>query len=105
MPAASSRPARPNGSSYTVEFHRKAGWDRSIPRDAVTVHEVRSNTFSYLPSTGHNLGVNEQYVTPDPKLWIRVTAIDPATETATEYLGSMEGGVQAAERAVTEVLG
>src|SRR5262249_29909850 len=83
VPPGASRPARPNGSSYTVEFPRKAGWDRAIPRDAVTVHEVRSNALSYLPNTGHNLGVNEQYVTPDPKLWIRVTAIDAANETAT----------------------
>jgi hypothetical protein len=83
VPPAACKPPRPNGSSYTVEFHRKAGWDRAIPRDAVTVHEIRTNGFSYLPQVGHNLGVNDQYVTPDPKLWIRVTAIDPANETAT----------------------
>jgi hypothetical protein len=81
--AAATRPVRANGSAYTVEFRRRAGWDRAIPRDAVLVHEVRSNTFSYLPTMGLNLVAGDEFVTPDPKVWIRVTAIDAATETAT----------------------
>ena len=80
---ASTRPARANGSTHTVEFRRRAGWDRSIPRDAVLVHEVRSNGLSYLPAMGLNLAAGDEYVTPDPKVWIRVTAIDAATDSAT----------------------
>lgn len=83
VPSSASRPPRPNGSAYTVEFRRRAGWDRSIPRDAVIVHEVRTNGNSYLPVMWHNLAAGEENVTPDPKLWIRVTTIDPAAETAT----------------------
>jgi hypothetical protein len=79
----STRPSRPNGSSYTVEFRREAGWDRVIPRDAVLVHEVRTNGRSYLPESYTDYVVGDQFTTPDPKVWIRVTAIDATSETAT----------------------
>jgi hypothetical protein len=82
LPAATS-PPRANGSAYTIEFRRKTGWDRAIPRDAVLVHEVRTNGNSYLPTMGLNLIAGNEFVTPDPKVWIRVTAIDALTETAT----------------------
>jgi hypothetical protein len=81
--ANSTNPARANGSSYTVEFRRRLGWDCSIPRDAVIVHEVRSNQLSFLPTRGLNLITGNQFVTPDPKVWISVSAIDVATDTAT----------------------
>jgi hypothetical protein len=32
---------------------------------------------------GLNLAAGDEYVTPDPKVWIRVTAIDAATDSAT----------------------
>ena len=89
---ASTRPARANSSAYTVEFRRRAGWDRSIPRDAVLVHEVRSNGNSYLPVMGLNLIAGDEYVTPDPKVWIRVTAIDAATDTATTRIWDAPNG-------------
>jgi hypothetical protein len=92
IPSASTRPARTNGSAYTVEFRRRAGWDRSIPRDAVLVHEVRSNGNSYLPVAYLNLGVGEEYVTPDPKVWVRVTGIDAATDTATTRIWDAPSG-------------
>ncbi len=78
-----TRPARPNGSSYTVEFRRRTGWDRTIARDAIIVHEVRINSNSFLPSRGLDIAAGDQFVTPDPKVWIRVSGIDPAVETAT----------------------
>ncbi len=92
IPPGSTRPARANNSSYAVEFRRRAGWDRSIPRDAVLVHEVRSNGNSYLPVGYLNLGIGEEYVTPDPKVWIRVTAIDAATDTATTRIWDAPNG-------------
>jgi hypothetical protein len=92
IPPGSTRPARPNGSSYTVEFRRRAGWDRSIPRDAVLVHEVRMNGNSYLPRIFLNLVVGEEYVTPDPKVWIRVAAIDAATDTAVTRIWDAPNG-------------
>jgi hypothetical protein len=78
----STSPARANGSAYTVEFRRQTGWDRSTPRDAVLVHEVRTNSLSYLPVQGLNLIAGDQFVTPDPKVWIQVMSIDATTDTA-----------------------
>ena len=49
--ATATQPPRANGSSFTVEFRRKAGWDKSIPEDAVLIHEIRSNGLSYLQPT------------------------------------------------------
>ena len=91
LPAA-TRPARANGSSYTVEFRRRAGWDRAIPRDAVLIHEVRSNGNSYLPVRGLNLIAGDEFVTPDPKVWIRVRAIDATIETATATIWDAPNG-------------
>jgi hypothetical protein len=88
----STHPARGNGSAYTVEFRRQAGWDRAIPRDAVLIHEVRANGLSYLPEIYGDYGVGDQFVTPDPKVWIRVTAIDAASGTATVRLWDAPNG-------------
>jgi hypothetical protein len=88
----STRPGRGNGSSYTVEFRRRTGWDRAIPRDAVIVHEVRSNGSSFLPIMGLNLIAGDDFVTPDPKVFIRVTAIDAALDTATVRLWDLPAG-------------
>jgi hypothetical protein len=88
----STMPGRTNGSSYTVEFRRRAGWDRSIPRDAVLVHEVRSNGNSYLRVMGLNLVGGEEFVTPDPKVFIRVVNTDTALDTATLRLWDLPNG-------------
>lgn len=88
----STTPGRTNQSSYTVEFRRRAGWDRSIPRDAVLVHEVRSNGNSYLPVRGLNLVAGEEFVTPDPKVFIRVTTIDAISDTATLRIWDIPNG-------------
>jgi hypothetical protein len=84
IPANATRPPRANGSSYTVEFRRRAGWDRNIPEDAVLIHEVRSNDLSYLqPSIWGRFTAGQEFVTPDPKVFIRVTNIDATAGTAT----------------------
>ena len=83
IPPSATRPARPNGSAYTVEFRRRTGWDRNIPDDAVLIHEVRSNGLSYLlPTMWGRFKSGQEFVTPDPKVFIRVTAIDSAQGTA-----------------------
>lgn len=81
--ADATLPIRQNGSSYTVEFRRKAGWDRGIPEDAVLIHEVRSNSLSYLqPTVWGQFKSGEEFVTPDPKVFVRVANIDSARQTA-----------------------
>jgi hypothetical protein len=58
----------------------------------VLVHEVRANGNLYLPVADLNLGVGEEYVTPDPRVWMRVTGIDPATGTATTRIWDAPNG-------------
>ena len=95
IPPAAARPPRANNSTYTVEFRRRTGWDRAITRDAVLVHETRANTLSYLPTMWLNLTVGDQFVTPAPRVWIRVTAIDAAADTATTRIwDAPEGSVR-----------
>jgi hypothetical protein len=82
--AAATTPPRANGSAYTIEFRRKAGWDRNIPEDAVLIHEVRSNGLSYLqPGIGGRFTSGQEFVTPDPKVFVRVESIDSVLGTAT----------------------
>jgi hypothetical protein len=89
---SSSAPARANGSSYSVEFRRRVGWDRAIPRDAVLVHELRADGRSFLPVMGLNLVAGEQFVTPDPQLFVRVVSIDAATESASVRIWDLPEG-------------
>src|SRR5262249_34946995 len=89
----STRPPRANSSSYTVEFRRKGGWDRNIPEDAVLVHEVRTNGLSHLqPTIWGRFRVSQQFVTPDPKVFVRVASIDSANGTATLRVWDMPDG-------------
>jgi hypothetical protein len=84
IPANATQPPGANGSSYTVEFRRRAGWDRSIPEDAVLIHEVRSNGLSYLQPTIWGRFTNgQEFVTPDPKVFVRVVGIHSTLGTAT----------------------
>lgn len=84
FPPGSTNPARANNSAYTVEFRRKSGWDQSIPQNAVIIHEVRANGLSYLqPSAWGQFSAGQQFVTPDPKVFIYVTGIDANVGTAT----------------------
>jgi hypothetical protein len=84
LPANATQPPRANGSSYTVEFRRKADWDKSIPENAVLIHEVRANGLSFLrPTIWGRFTSGQEFVTPDPKLFVRVVSIDATTATAT----------------------
>ena len=93
IPPTATTPSRPNGSSYTIEFHRKAGWDQNIPEDAVVIHEVRSNGYSYLqPGIWGRFTGGQEFVTPDPKVFIRVESIDAALGTATVRVWDLPDG-------------
>jgi hypothetical protein len=93
IPANATSPHRTNGSSYTVEFRRKAGWDRSIPEDAVLIHEVRSNGLSYLqPAIWGRFTSGQQFVTPDPKVFIQVVSIDSTPGTARLHVWDIPEG-------------
>lgn len=92
VPPGASRPARANGSTYTVEFRKRAGWDRAIGRHAVVVHEVRANGLSFLPTMWLDLGAGDQFVTPDPKVVVKVTAVDASGESATIRLWDLPDG-------------
>jgi hypothetical protein len=81
IPAAATSPARPSQSRYTVELRRKAGWDQGIGQDMVSVREIRTNGNSYLQPDGQ-LAAGQRYVTPDPRVYVYVAAIDTVAGTA-----------------------
>jgi hypothetical protein len=85
VPPSATRPSRPSQSSYTAEFRHKAGWDQAIPEDSVSIREIRSNGLSYLqPTMGSRLtAAGDQFVTPDPPVYFRVTDISAAPAAAT----------------------
>jgi hypothetical protein len=87
VPPSATVPSRSSGSTYEVELHRRAGWDRAIPQDAVLVHEVRSNGLSYLQRA--QLVAGMQYVTPDPAVYLRVVGIDATQGSATVRLWNL----------------
>ena len=93
IPPAATRPARPSQSTYTVEFRRKAGWDQAIPKDAVSIHEIRANGNSYLqPAMGGQFVAGDRFVTTAPAVHIQVTSIDSAARFATLRIWDLPEG-------------
>lgn len=83
IPPSATSPARPDGSTWTVEFRHKATWDQAIPEDAVTIHQVRTNTWSYLqPTMWSRFTAGQQFVTPAPEVYVKVVDISTAPATA-----------------------
>jgi hypothetical protein len=82
--AAAGSPPRESGSTYTIEYRHKAGWDRGLPSDAILVHEVKEGR-SYLKPTVNNssLLAGQRYATDLPKVYIEVVSIDPDSQKAT----------------------
>jgi hypothetical protein len=69
-------PVRADGSTWTVEFRRKAGWDQAIPEDGVLIHEMRANGLSYLqPARSRYFKHGQGFAIPDPSIFVRVVAI------------------------------
>ncbi len=84
IPPNATTPARPTGSKFTIEYRHKVGPDQGIPGDTVLIHEVRTNGYSYLqPGWGGQFVAGQQFVTPDPKVFVQVMSIDPSSATAT----------------------
>lgn len=93
IPPNATNPARPSGSKFTIEFHRKAGWDQAIPVDTALIHEVRTNGLSYLqPTFGSQFLVGQQFVSPDPPIFVQVMSIDVVPATATIRLWDLPDG-------------
>jgi hypothetical protein len=93
IPPNGTRPGRANGSLYTVEFRRRQGWDQQIPEDAVLIHEVRTNTLSYLqPAMWRRYVSGEQFTSVDPVFCVRVGAIDGVAGTAAIRVWDMPEG-------------
>lgn len=77
LPANATRPARSSGSTYSVEFRSKAGWDRAIPENSVSIREIRTDRRSFLqPASGSRFLAGMEYVTPEPKVFVRVVSMD-----------------------------
>ena len=93
VPPGATKPSRPSQSSYTAEFRHKADWDQAIPEDSVSIREVRSNGLSYLqPTMWSRLKAGDQYATPDPPVYFRVTNISAAPPTATLRVWDLPDG-------------
>lgn len=93
LPPNATRPIRSSNSSFTVEFRRKAGWDRSIPQDALLIHEIRADGLSYLqPTIWGQFTTGQQFITPDPKIFVRVVNLDQSSGTATVRLWDIPEG-------------
>jgi hypothetical protein len=93
IPPGATAPARPDGSTWTVEFRRKSGWDQAIPEDAVVIHQVRTNTLSYLqPAMWSSFTAGQQFVTPAPEVYVKVAAIGGNPSTATLRIWDLPEG-------------
>jgi hypothetical protein len=93
IPPTATRPGRPDGSTWTMEFHHRAGWDQAIPEDAVTIHQVRTGGLSYLqPAMWSRFTAGQQFVTPAPEVYVKVTDIAAAPATATLRIWDLPDG-------------
>src|SRR5262249_16458002 len=67
-------------TTYTLEFRRKTGWDAGLPRDAVLIHEIRSdglvrrldNFNGFIPLAGGTLLPGTDFSTPDGGVFVRL---------------------------------
>lgn len=94
IPPTATRPARPSGSTFTVESHRRAGWDQAIPQDAVSVREIRANGLSYLQPGAHQLIAGQRFVTSDPRVYVHVERLDPAGVAGLRIWDLPDGGLR-----------
>lgn len=93
IPSTATRPARLSGSEFTIEFRRKSGWDQGIPRDAVLVHERRTDGLSYLqPTSGSDFVRGGEFVTPDPAVYVRVNRVDGPMGRASVHVWDIPDG-------------
>lgn len=82
-----------SGSRWTLEFRHKGGWDQAIPENAVVLHEVRTDTRSYLqPGIWRRFTAGQNGTIPNPNVFFRVTSITTAPATATIRLWDLPEG-------------
>ena len=93
IPPASTSPVRPDGSTWTLEFRHKAGWDQAIPEDAVILHQIRSNSLSFLqPGMWQRFTAGQSGTIPAPEVRFRVMAMTSAPPTATVRIWDLPNG-------------
>jgi hypothetical protein len=84
IPPNSTNPPRSSNSTFTIEYRHKDGPDQGIPQDVVLIHEIRTDQLSYLqPTWGGQFVAGDSFTTPSPEVSVRVTKIDPGSQTAT----------------------
>jgi hypothetical protein len=99
-----TQPNRSNDSSYTIEFRRKSGWDQNITQDAVLIHEIRSNGYSYLQlGGGGQFTAGQQFITPAPQIFMKIISIDHTLGTATIWIWDIPDGSLRKEDSKPEV--
>jgi len=93
IPPTATSPARADGSTWTLEFRHKAGWDQAIPEDAIILHQQRTNGLSYLePAIWRRFTAGQDGAIPNPDVYFRVTAIGVTPPTATVRLWDLPQG-------------
>jgi hypothetical protein len=93
IPPAATSPARADGSTWTLEFRHKAGWDQAIPEDAVILHQIRSNSLSFLqPGMWQRFTSGQSGTIPAPEVRFRVMAMTSAPPTSTVRIWDLPNG-------------
>jgi hypothetical protein len=95
IPPLPTVPPQLNASTFTAEFHQKAGWDQAIPEDAVVIHEIRPGSpSSFLqPTAWSHFTQGQIFTTPDKSVSFLVTAIDHNAAKATLRIWNIVDGV------------
>jgi hypothetical protein len=104
--AASTRPARPSGNPWYVEYRAKVGWDQAIPADSITVRERRisSGDLSFLnPTMWSSFQAGGTYVLPEPQVFVNVASIDTAQHRASLRVWDLPEGALRKEDSAPEV--
>jgi hypothetical protein len=73
-----------NHSTFMIEFRRSDRWDAGFQRDAVLVHEIRSDGLSYLQNaeTNPELLPGQEFRIPRRNWNVKVESFDPVAATA-----------------------
>jgi hypothetical protein len=93
VPPGAASPPRPDGSTWTLELHQRAGWDQAIPEDAVVLHQIRTDGRSYQqPGRWQRFRAGQGGTIQAPEVHFRVTSISTSPATATVRLWDLPSG-------------
>src|SRR5262249_14502718 len=104
--AASTRPARPSGNPWYVEYRAKLAWDQGIPAESVTVSERRVNSgdLSCLnPRMWSSFQAAGTCVLPEPQVFVNVASIDTTQHRASLRVWDLPEGALRKEDSSPEV--